>query len=69
MTAENSLRDQLTKLNNYDILLCWNKRLLNNSDVCLKEVITDQYYHSAHCIHNCDKCLQELMNETVLSQI
>lgn len=68
MIVENSLRDQLTKLNNYDILICWNKRLLNNSNTCLKEIITDKYYYSSHCLHNCDICLQELMNEPVLSQ-
>ena len=68
MIVENSLRDQLTKLNNYDILICWNKRLINNSNTCLKEVITDKYYYSSHCLHNCDICLQELMNEPVLSQ-
>lgn len=68
MIVKDSLQDQLTRRNTYDILICWNKRLRDNSNTCIKEVATNQYYHLDHCTHDCKKCIQDLMNDIVPSQ-
>lgn len=68
MITKNSLRDQLVNRNMYDILLCWNKRLRDNSNTCIKEVIMDAYYYSDNCFHNCNRCIERLMNDIVPSQ-
>ena len=68
MIKEDSLRDQLTRRNLYDILVNWNWRIMLETTYkpCIAHIVLQD--STISCSGNCKSCIEHLMNEVVPKQ-
>lgn len=68
MIKEDSLRDQLTRRNLYDILVNWNERIMQETTYkpCIAYIVLQD--PTLTCSGNCKACIEHLMNEVVPKQ-